>query len=166
VSSGIRPRRPPRSGPSRRDVALPRFVSPQLSQPVEKPPSGPQWLLEIKLDGSRMAARIDRGRAQLLTRTGLDWTDKYPSGRIGRRNTFGVSVKVPSRENVGSLNPCRIRGGATIGDHVWAIGELLMACLGNAPISRTKVHRRFKVIDDRGKTNYCMRTILFESCIN
>jgi DNA ligase D-like protein (predicted ligase) len=26
-----------------------------------------------------MAARIDRGQAQLLTRTGLDWTDKYPS---------------------------------------------------------------------------------------
>jgi ATP-dependent DNA ligase len=26
-----------------------------------------------------MAARIDHGRAQLLTRTGLDWTDKYPS---------------------------------------------------------------------------------------
>ena len=26
-----------------------------------------------------MAARIERGRAQLLTRTGLDWTAKYPS---------------------------------------------------------------------------------------
>ena len=26
-----------------------------------------------------MAARIDNGRVQLLTRTGLDWTDKYPS---------------------------------------------------------------------------------------
>jgi ATP-dependent DNA ligase len=26
-----------------------------------------------------MAARIDHGHAQLLTRTGLDWTDKYPS---------------------------------------------------------------------------------------
>jgi bifunctional non-homologous end joining protein LigD len=26
-----------------------------------------------------MAARIDNGRAQLLTRTGLDWTAKYPS---------------------------------------------------------------------------------------
>ena len=26
-----------------------------------------------------MAARLDHGRAQLLTRTGLDWTDKYPS---------------------------------------------------------------------------------------
>src|SRR5271169_6219498 len=67
------------SGPSRRGVPLPQFVPPQLSQPVEKPPSGPQWLHEIKLDGFRMAARIDNGRAQLLTRTGLDWTDKYPS---------------------------------------------------------------------------------------
>jgi DNA ligase D-like protein (predicted ligase) len=26
-----------------------------------------------------MAARVDNGRAQLLTRTGLDWSDKYPS---------------------------------------------------------------------------------------
>jgi bifunctional non-homologous end joining protein LigD len=33
----------------------------------------------IKLDGFRMAARIDNGRVQLLTRTGLDWTAKYPS---------------------------------------------------------------------------------------
>ena len=68
-----------KSGPSRRGVPLPRFVPPQLSKPVEKPPSGPQWLHEVKLDGYRMAARIDQGRVQLLTRTGLDWSDKYPS---------------------------------------------------------------------------------------
>jgi ATP-dependent DNA ligase len=60
-----------KSGPSRREAPLPSFVPPQLSQPVEKPPSGPQWLHEIKLDGFRMAARIDNGRVQLLTRTGL-----------------------------------------------------------------------------------------------
>jgi bifunctional non-homologous end joining protein LigD len=36
-------------------------------------------LHEIKLDGFRMAARIDIGRVQLLTRTGLDWSEKYPS---------------------------------------------------------------------------------------
>src|SRR5277367_7058356 len=68
-----------KSSPARRGVSRPRFISPQLSQPVEKPPSGPQWLHEIKLDGYRMAARIDNGRVQLLTRTGLDWTGKYPS---------------------------------------------------------------------------------------
>ena len=71
-----------KAAPSRRSrpkSSLPLFVPPQLSKPVEKPPSGPQWVHEIKLDGFRMAARIDNGRAQLLTRTGLDWTDKYPS---------------------------------------------------------------------------------------
>jgi hypothetical protein len=65
--------------PKRRGAALPLFIPPQLSRPVEKPPSGPQWLHEIKLDGYRMAARLDQGRAQLLTRTGLNWTAKYPS---------------------------------------------------------------------------------------
>src|SRR6202044_3111011 len=73
------------SGPSRRGVPLPQFVLPQLSQPVEKPPSGPQWLHEIKLDGYRMAARIDNGRVQLLIRTGLDWTSEYPSAIAARK---------------------------------------------------------------------------------
>jgi DNA ligase D-like protein (predicted ligase) len=66
-------------GRSRRSATLPQFVTPQLYQPVERPPSGAQWLHEIKLDGYRLAARIDYGRVQLLTRTGLGWTDKYPS---------------------------------------------------------------------------------------
>jgi ATP-dependent DNA ligase len=74
IKSGLS--RPSRS---RRDAPLPPFIPPQLSQLVEKPPSGPQWLHEIKLDGFRMAARVDNGRVQLLTRTGLDWTAKYPS---------------------------------------------------------------------------------------
>ena len=37
-----------------------------------------------------MAARIDNGRVQLLTRTGLDWTDKYPSAIAALAN---VNVK-------------------------------------------------------------------------
>ena len=60
-------------------LPLPAWIPPQLCQPVENAPSGPQWLHEVKLDGFRMAARIDHGRAQLLIRTGLDWSDKYPS---------------------------------------------------------------------------------------
>src|SRR5271165_2313120 len=58
---------------------LPSWIPPQLCQPVDTAPSGPQWLHQIKLDGFLMAARIDHGRVQLLTRTGLDWSDKYPS---------------------------------------------------------------------------------------
>jgi DNA ligase D-like protein (predicted ligase) len=82
-----------RASPSRRsrpNSPLPLFVPPQLSQPVEKPPSGPQWVHEIKLDGFRMGARIDNGRVQLLTRTGLDWTDRYPSAVAALAN---VNVK-------------------------------------------------------------------------
>jgi bifunctional non-homologous end joining protein LigD len=77
---------PSRGGHSRSDSPLPHFIPPQLSQPVEKPRSGPQWLHEIKLDGYRMAARIDNGRVQLLTRTGLEWTGKYPSAMAALAN--------------------------------------------------------------------------------
>jgi ATP-dependent DNA ligase len=81
--------------PSRRDVPLPQFVPFQLSRPVEKPPSGAQWVHEIKLDGYRMAARLDNGRVQLLTRTGLDWTEKYPSAIAALANMkAGMPVKV------------------------------------------------------------------------
>src|SRR5438132_4027610 len=66
---------PPR-GPS---PGLPKWVKPQLCKLVDAPPQGPEWLHEIKYDGYRMHARLDRGRVSLLTRTGLDWTHKYPS---------------------------------------------------------------------------------------
>ena len=58
-----------RSRRSRSDSPLQTLIPRQLSQRGEKPPSGPQWLHEIKLEGFRTAARIDHGHAQLLTRT-------------------------------------------------------------------------------------------------
>jgi DNA ligase D-like protein (predicted ligase) len=55
----------------------PKFIRPQLSLLVETPPSGPGWAHELKYDGYRIHARLDRGKARLLTRTGLDWTGRY-----------------------------------------------------------------------------------------
>ena len=71
------------------DVGIPR----QLCRLVETAPSGPQWLHEIKLDGFRMFARIERGPVHLLTRTGLDWSDKYPSvvealAKVGAKTAY------------------------------------------------------------------------------
>jgi ATP-dependent DNA ligase len=34
---------------------------------------------EIRFDSYRMHARLDRSAVRLLTRTGLDWTHKYPA---------------------------------------------------------------------------------------
>jgi bifunctional non-homologous end joining protein LigD len=59
-------------------VGLPAWISPQLTQLVDSAPEGHEWLHEIKYDGYRMHARLDRGAVKLLTRTGLDWTHKYP----------------------------------------------------------------------------------------
>ena len=58
-------------------TALPGWIKPQLTKLVDQPPEGPEWLHEIKYDGYRMHARLDRGVVRLLTRTGLDWTSKY-----------------------------------------------------------------------------------------
>jgi ATP-dependent DNA ligase len=60
-------------------TALPGWVKPQLTKLVDQPPDGPEWLHEIKFDGYRMHARLDRGAIRLLTRAGLDWTHKYPA---------------------------------------------------------------------------------------
>ena len=60
-------------------MPLPRWIEPQLCKLATKAPSGAQWVHEIKLDGYRMAARIEDGRVKLLTRSGLDWTAKYPA---------------------------------------------------------------------------------------
>jgi ATP-dependent DNA ligase len=57
--------------------SLPRWVKPQLCKLVDAPLDGSEWLHEIKYDGYRMHARLAHGEAQLLTRTGLDWTHKY-----------------------------------------------------------------------------------------
>jgi hypothetical protein len=66
----------------------------------------PLGLYEIKLDGFRMAARIDNGRVQLLTRTGLDWIDKYRSAiapapehedRLSGRQLCGVDEQCSER---------------------------------------------------------------------
>jgi ATP-dependent DNA ligase len=56
---------------------LPRWIKPQLTRLAEEAPKGTDWLHEIKYDGYRMHARIDGGKIQLLTRTGLDWSHRY-----------------------------------------------------------------------------------------
>jgi DNA ligase D-like protein (predicted ligase) len=62
--------------PNRLDPPPPKFIRPQLSLLVEAPPSGADWAHELKYDGYRIHARLVGG-TRLLTRTGLDWTDRY-----------------------------------------------------------------------------------------
>jgi bifunctional non-homologous end joining protein LigD len=57
----------------------PRFIEPQLATLVSEPPSGDNWVHEIKYDGYRALCRISDGEVKLLTRSNNDWTRKFQS---------------------------------------------------------------------------------------
>jgi bifunctional non-homologous end joining protein LigD len=91
-----------------RSAALPDFVSPSLATLHGKVPNAAGWVHEIKFDGYRIQARLDRSKVKLLTRKGLDWAARFPNvaadvaqldaetalidGEIVVQNDRGVSV--------------------------------------------------------------------------
>jgi bifunctional non-homologous end joining protein LigD len=58
-----------------RDKTVP---GPELATLRAAPPRGDDWLHELKWDGYRMLARLERGKARLRSRKQLDWTADYP----------------------------------------------------------------------------------------
>jgi ATP-dependent DNA ligase len=54
-----------------------RFIEPCLPSPADRPPSGANWIHEIKHDGFRLMARRDPVGTRLITRRGNDWTQRY-----------------------------------------------------------------------------------------
>ena len=65
--------------PHARKAAKPEFVPPQLATLVREPPSGDEWLHELKFDGYRMVCHLHRGKARFWSRNAKDWTEKFPN---------------------------------------------------------------------------------------
>jgi bifunctional non-homologous end joining protein LigD len=63
---------------AKKRASKPGFFAPQLARLVEHPPTGAQWLHELKWDGYRILVSVAKGRAALFTRNALDWTSKLP----------------------------------------------------------------------------------------
>jgi len=63
---------------------FPSFIAPQLAKPCTNPPTGDDWIHELKLDGYRIQMQIrpatgsGKKPVTLLTRKGLDWTHRMP----------------------------------------------------------------------------------------
>jgi ATP-dependent DNA ligase len=55
-----------------------RFIEPFLPSPADRPPSGADWIHEIKHDGYRLMARRDSVGIRLITRRGNDWSERFP----------------------------------------------------------------------------------------
>ena len=56
----------------------PPFREPQKATLVDHVPPGSAWLHELKYDGYRCLLAIGGGKAIAYTRSGLDWSDKFP----------------------------------------------------------------------------------------
>ncbi len=57
---------------------FPGYFAPMLSTPAATPPSGPDWLYEIKWDGVRALAFIDAGALAIHARKGAPLIGTYP----------------------------------------------------------------------------------------
>jgi len=67
-------------------MRLPAFIEPELCKLAERPPTGPGWAHEIKLDGYRLQLRVENHRAALKTRKGLDWSERFQAIGAAARN--------------------------------------------------------------------------------
>jgi bifunctional non-homologous end joining protein LigD len=58
-------------------TAMPKFIEPQLAKLVDRPPDLAGWGHEVKFDGYRAQLRVEKGKAAIRTRKGLDWTERF-----------------------------------------------------------------------------------------
>ncbi|HWQ88751.1 MAG TPA: DNA ligase D [Desulfitobacteriaceae bacterium] len=67
---------------------VPSAFSPQLATLVDSIPANGDWNYEIKFDGYRILARIDKNNVELFTRNGQNWTAKLESlaSALGKLN--------------------------------------------------------------------------------
>jgi len=63
------------SGSSKR---LPNFIKPMLASLHDKPFDDPNWIYEIKWDGYRAIAEINKKDIRLYSRNGISFKDDYP----------------------------------------------------------------------------------------
>lgn len=63
---------------AKKTIAMPVWQEPQLATLVDSAPEGAGWISELKYDGYRTLIAIAGGNAKVFTRSGLDWTAKFP----------------------------------------------------------------------------------------
>ena len=74
IARGMRPATKSKSP----TLKMPAFRPPQLATLVDSVPAGSSWMHEVKYDGYRAIVAIAGNNARIFTRSGLDWTEKFP----------------------------------------------------------------------------------------
>lgn len=120
--------------PGARKAAMPEFVAPQLATLVREPPSGEEWLHEVKFDGYRMVCHLNRGKAHFWSRNGKDWTEKFPNLAAALKSFPAVTaildgevviVDKAGRSSFQKLQQSMGRGGDKVPPFVFQIFDLI-----------------------------------------
>jgi bifunctional non-homologous end joining protein LigD len=121
------------------------FVVP--AQPVERevPPSGPDWVHEVKYDGFRMLVRRDGDSVRLYSRKALDWTARLPAIAAGaallkgRSFTIDGEAVVVGPDGLTDFDALRCRGAGDVAVlYAFDLIELDGSDLRNLPIETRK----------------------------
>jgi DNA ligase D-like protein (predicted ligase) len=132
---------------------------PQLATLVATPPSGVEWLHEIKYDGYRIGASVRRGRVSLYTRNGNDWTGAFPEiadavGKLGLGDALidgEAAVVLPDgRTSFQALQNTGAANRATLVYFVFDLLHLNGESLERLPLEERKA--RLKKLVGRRKT--------------
>jgi len=59
-------------------AAVPATIPLELATLVNVPPDGDEWVAEAKYDGYRLVLKLEDGLVRALTRSGADWSDRFP----------------------------------------------------------------------------------------
>jgi bifunctional non-homologous end joining protein LigD len=75
-----------------RKAAAPAKIKPQLAVLAESPPDGDEWFHEVKFDGYRLLITREGDSVKILSRAGLDWTNKFPDFAPAVRDRLRVDA--------------------------------------------------------------------------
>jgi bifunctional non-homologous end joining protein LigD len=95
---------------------VPQFVAPELATLDSELPTGPNWLHEVKYDGYRIIARKAGDEITLFSRSGLDWTIRFPAIAEALR-TFPADIALIDGE-VAFVLPSGITDFKSLQEHI------------------------------------------------
>ena len=109
-----------------------RFFAPMLCLAVPKLPEGPEWQLELKLDGYRGIGIRSNGRAHLASRNGKNFSERFPTitralNRLPEETVIDGEIVAVNEDGLRSFNLLQNRGR---GDHAilfYAFDLLILA---------------------------------------
>jgi ATP-dependent DNA ligase len=114
-----------------RKEARAKFIEPMLLLRAEKLSEGPEWLIELKLDGYRALAIKSGGKVQLRSRNDNDFNSRYPGiakalAAMPDETVIDGEVVALDEEGRPSFNALQNHGSAGIPVHFFIFDLLIL----------------------------------------